>query len=153
MASPTNFLVENAKVTPKPTDTAEPGLHAFGADIDDRIAAVDMNRVEHLSFFIDDIPYHVAHARSADNERSKLWIQAIVGYMPFSAESGVRRKSILSIIAATVGVTACAFRPRQLQPHFRRRQFHRRLARLAGFHLSAVDGFPAGSTAIHGFDW
>lgn len=73
-------------------------------DIDYMIKAVDINQIESLSFFINDIPYYVTHKKNANASESRVCVQAILGFMPYSVEPSANRQAILAILDSTHGL-------------------------------------------------
>lgn len=76
-------------------------MRNFVKDIDYLITSISLDRIGHLSFYIDDIPYYVRHKKDGGDGESRVCVQAILGYLPFSIEEGERRQAILTILADT----------------------------------------------------
>lgn len=72
----------------------------LGDHLEGKLRSVGMERFENISFHIDDIPYHVNHKRDPKSGRSLIYIQAVLGFLPFSIESAEKRQSLLAILSA-----------------------------------------------------
>jgi hypothetical protein len=70
-------------------------------DIGYLLTSVDANRIGQLSFAVNDIPYHVTHKKGNADGESRICIQAVLGYLPFSIEAGDRRLALLTILQAS----------------------------------------------------
>jgi hypothetical protein len=76
-------------------------MRHFVNDIEYLISTIDIKRIAKLSFAIDDIPYYVTHKENTSDGESRICIQAILGYLPYSIDSSERRQAILTILDAT----------------------------------------------------
>lgn len=76
-------------------------MRHFVNDIDYLVTTIDINRIEKLSFVINDIPFHASHKNDNSDSESRICIQAVLGYLPFSIEATDRRQSILAILDST----------------------------------------------------
>jgi hypothetical protein len=66
-------------------------------DIDYLLTSVNIDRIGQLSFAINDIPFHVTHSKDVDSA-SRVCIQAVLGYLPFSFNGRENRQAILAIL-------------------------------------------------------
>lgn len=101
MPSSSALTTENSDPPPTPRQDKATELGHVIKDIDYIVHAIDIDRIESLSFYIDDIPYHVTHKKHGNVSESRVCIQAILGYMPYSVESAEKRHAILTILNAT----------------------------------------------------
>jgi hypothetical protein len=95
-------LRENEPQNPEPRaphDAAE--TKHFVNGIDYLVGTINIGRIQNLSFAINDIPYHVTHKKDTGDGESRVCIQAVLGYLPFSIESSDDRRTILAIIDST----------------------------------------------------
>jgi len=70
-------------------------------DIDYLFNPIDFERIEELSFHINDIPFQVSRKKDPDTGGTRVCIQAVLGYLPYSAESEEKRQAIFTILAST----------------------------------------------------
>ncbi len=89
----------SAAAAPNTTDAVE--LHHFVKDIDIMMTAIDIQRIEQLSFVINDIQFHVSHKKDSGEGASTVCIQAVLGYLPFSIQGDHHRHAIRTILGAT----------------------------------------------------
>ena len=70
-------------------------------DIDQLMSNVGVNRVIRLSFHLNDIQYHVTLKKPSDTDESLVYIQTVLGYLPFSIDANEKRQAILLILSAS----------------------------------------------------
>ena len=73
----------------------------FIKDIDYLITTADTRKIEHLSFMVNDMPFYVTHRKNTGDGESRVCIQAVLGYLPFSIDARERRQAIRMILGAT----------------------------------------------------
>jgi hypothetical protein len=95
--------MEPALQTPIPdaavSHTAE--MHHIVKDIDYLLKSISIDQIKKLSFNINDIPFHITHKNDAGDSESRVCIQAVLGYLPFSINAGLNRQAILTILVDT----------------------------------------------------
>ena len=93
---------ENSGSTSSSARTRAADVRSAVNNIGHAIKSVDINRIEKLSFYIDDIPYHVTHKKESTNtEASRVCIQAILGYLPYSVDANEKRQALLAVLDST----------------------------------------------------
>lgn len=94
-------MLSNPEVTPALAHGEAEEKRNFIKDIDYLITTVDSDKIERLSFMVNDIPFYVTHKKYNSDGENVVCIQAVLGFLPYSIDGYERRQAIRAILDAT----------------------------------------------------
>lgn len=88
--------------------TAMPlGAHSIFVGADGLLAISRPPRPSKLTFFLDELRFHVAVSPDADMSSCQIWAEC--GHVPYTVESPERRRGVLSVLRASQGLPRARF--------------------------------------------
>jgi hypothetical protein len=97
---PSSGVPAGSDASPSPTDA--PAVARGAADLEQALKEIDVRRIHHVSFTLNDIPFYVTPIKMpSGSQEMRICMQAILGFLPYSMEDTERRYALETIILST----------------------------------------------------